>query len=295
MRASQPGDVAPSPLSILQEQGFVLMKEVVQPELIHELSATFADEFRATPVSQGPFYGDHSKRFHGLLALSPLMDQIVRCAPILKLVEAILGPACERFQLNLTQAIELLPGGMPQPPHRDQDMWPGPKGGFEYLVNVMWPLSPFRGDNGATIIWPGSHRRQEEIVMDPSAAICPPMAPGSALIFLGSTLHAGGANRSRYPRRGMVISYCLGWLKPYELPWLAYPPDVARSFSPELAALAGYKVHRPNLGTFDGRCPSFLLEDSERKRLGAIDALLPEQEALIGRYFAGELGPIAGV
>ena len=295
MRASQPGDVAPSPLSILQEQGFVLMKEVVQPELIHELSATFADEFRATPVSQGPFYGDHSKRFHGLLALSPLMDQIVRCAPILKLVEAILGPACERFQLNLTQAIELLPGGMPQPPHRDQDMWPGPKGGFEYLVNVMWPLSPFRGDNGATIIWPGSHRRQEEIVMAPSAAICPPMAPGSALIFLGSTLHAGGANRSRYPRRGMVISYCLGWLKPYELPWLAYPPDVARSFSPELAALAGYKVHRPNLGTFDGRCPSFLLEDSERKRLGAIDALLPEQEALIGRYFAGELGPIAGV
>jgi hypothetical protein len=92
-----------------------------------------------------------------------------------------------------------------------------------------------------------------------------------------------------------VISYSLGWLKPYELPWLAYPPEIARTFPPELADLAGYRVHRPNLGTHDGRCPSLLLGPDTSAPKGAIDALLPDQEALIEQYLAGDLGPIAGV
>jgi hypothetical protein len=34
----------------------------------------------------------------------------------------------------------------------------------------------------------------------------------------------------------MIVSYCLGWLKPYENQWLAYQPAIARAFDPELAA-----------------------------------------------------------
>ena len=72
-------------------------------------------------------------------------------------------------------------------------MWDGPKGELEYLVNVMWPLSEFTADNGATVIWPGSHRPDYSTrAGDPGVA--PAMAPGSALLFLGSTLHGGGAN-----------------------------------------------------------------------------------------------------
>src|SRR3546814_6535467 len=62
-------------------------------------------------------------------------------------------------------------------------------------------------------------------------------------------------------RRGLVVGYSLGWLKPYENQWLAYPPAVARHFSSELAALVGYRQHRPNLGNYEGRCPSVLLGD----------------------------------
>src|SRR3546814_14082022 len=67
------------------------------------------------------------------------------------------------------------------------------------------------------------------------------MPRGSAAIFLGSTLHAGGANISERARRGMIISYCQAWLKPWENQWLAYPPEIARTFSPELADLVGYR------------------------------------------------------
>ena len=105
------------------------------------------------------------------------------------------------------------------------------------------------------------------------------MKPGSALLFLGSTLHGAGANRTADVRRGLVVGYSLGWLKPYENQWLAYPPEVARHFSAELAALVGYRQHRPNLGNYEGQCPSILLGGMDLGRLAAIDALRPDQVA----------------
>ena len=92
---------------------------------------------------------------------------------------------------------------------------------------------------------------------------------------------------SRAPRRGVIVSYCLGWLKPFELQWLVYPPEVARHFSPELAALVGYAQHRPNLGNVEGQCPSVLLQDVVPAHLGAIDALRPDQQALAETYRTG--------
>src|SRR3546814_2413682 len=77
----------------------------------------------------------------------------------------------------------------------------------------------------------------------------------------------------------------LGWLKPYENLWLSYPPNIARKFSPELAALAGYAQHRPNLGNYEGQCPSILLDDNVPDHIGAIDALRPDQEAMLADYF----------
>ena len=40
------------------------------------------------------------------------------------------------------------------------------------------------------------------------------MPKGSALMFTGSTLHAGGANEADDPRRSVLIGYQLGWLRP---------------------------------------------------------------------------------
>ncbi|MBB6122825.1 phytanoyl-CoA dioxygenase family protein [Sphingobium subterraneum] len=275
----------------LLRDGYCIIKDIMPPENVAELAADFAPHFETTARSIGPFYGSGTKRFHRLLARSPRMAEFVLHPLVLDILDVVLGPNCDSIQLNLTQAIEILPGSEAQPPHRDQDMWTIKAPDVEYLVNVMWPFAPYTGDNGATILWPGSHRRQDEILIDPAEAIIAEMEPGAALLFLGSTLHCGGANISSASRRGMIISYALGWLKPYELPWLAYPPALARTFPPELAALAGYRAHRPNLGTFEGRCPSSLLGDEPNLQSGAIDTLRPEQEALIAAYRNGDIAP----
>jgi ectoine hydroxylase-related dioxygenase (phytanoyl-CoA dioxygenase family) len=113
------------------------------------------------------------------------------------------------------------------------------------------------------------------------------MNPGDALLYLGSVLHRGGHNSTQDIRRGLIVGYCQGWLKPYENQWLVYPPEVARNFSPELAALVGYRQDQPNLGNYEGQCPSILLGDDVPEYLGAVDSLRPDQLQLIADYRSG--------
>ena len=265
----------------LHTQGWCLLDEALPPATIADLAADLEHAFEHTLFCQGDFYGERTKRFGRLLSRSPHMTALVHHPVILELVEKILKPWCDTLQLNLTQAIEIHPGALPQLPHRDQDMWQGVKGEVEYLVNVMWPLTRFNEANGATLIYPRSHGMQALVDQPAEPAIAIECAPGSALLFLGSTLHGAGANRTMFPRRGIIVSYCLGWLKPYENQWLAYPPDIASRFPPEIAGLIGYRQHRPNLGNIEGLCPSILLRGGLPGQTGAIDALRPDQQELL--------------
>lgn len=270
----------------LAGQGYVVLRRAAAPALVGEIEADLSDRFEATPFCDGDFYGRRTKRFGRLLIRSPHIAGLVMDPLVHALVDSALGSGCDRVQLNLTQAIELHPGAPAQFPHRDEDMWQGAKGETEYLVNVMWPLTPFTYENGATLVWPGSHG---SAALAPDAAGEPIVAearPGDAIIFLGSTLHAAGANCSAGVRRGILVSYCLGWLKPYENQWLAYPPAIARDFPPALAALVGYAQHRPNLGNFEGQCPSILFDGYPDEPLAAIDALRPEQAAQLADFVA---------
>src|SRR3546814_3424692 len=104
--------------------------------------------FRSTPFCEGNFYGRRTKRFGSLLKRSPHVAPLVLDPLILAAVERILGPGCDRIQLNLAQAIEIHPGEVRQFPHRDHDMWRGADGRQEYLINILWPLTSFTADNG---------------------------------------------------------------------------------------------------------------------------------------------------
>ncbi|OYW87554.1 MAG: phytanoyl-CoA dioxygenase [Sphingobium sp. 32-64-5] len=272
----------------LLAQGYCVIPDLLTPS-VQALDADLAEDFASTPFCEGGFYGSRTKRFGRLLSRSPHAEALVLNPLIMALVARVLGPWCDTVQLNLTQAIALHPGALPQLPHRDQDMWRGAPGEVEYLVNVMWPFTPYTADNGATLVWPDSHGARALDLGEPVEETLPiEMAPGSALVFLGSTLHGAGANRTSEVRRGLVVGYSLGWLKPYENQWLAYPPQVARGFAPELAALVGYRQHRPNLGNYEGQCPSVLLDGRASGPLAAIDALRPDQAELVEAYVAGQ-------
>jgi ectoine hydroxylase-related dioxygenase (phytanoyl-CoA dioxygenase family) len=270
----------------LIREGYCVVPDLLPAETLASLDSDLAEPFAETPFGEGSFYGETTKRFGRLLVRSKHAEKLVRHPLVLEIVERLLGAWCDTLQLNVAQAIAVHPGAPQQLPHRDQDMWRVVPGETEYLVNVIWPLTPFRRANGATLIWPRSHGRMAADYDEDAAAVAAEMEPGSALLFLGSTLHGAGSNRSAEVRRGIVIGYALGWLKPYENQWLAYPPEVARTFSPELAALVGYRQHRPNLGNFEGQCPSILLRGDLNKPVGAVDALRPDQVEVVEAFAA---------
>ncbi|HEX8443472.1 MAG TPA: phytanoyl-CoA dioxygenase family protein [Allosphingosinicella sp.] len=264
--------------------GFCVIPHLLPVEAVAALDADLAEDFVETPFCEGRFYGERTKRFGRVLARSPRAAALVQHELVLGVVDRVLSPWCETFQLNLTQAVAIHPGALPQMPHRDQDMWRGAIGEVEYLVNVMWPFTPYTRENGATRVWPESHGHHALQPVPEASEQVPEYGPGSALVMLGSTLHAAGENCSGETRRGMIVGYSLGWLKSYENQFLAYPPDIARSFSPELAALVGYRQHRPNLGNFEGCCPSVLLGGKRHQRLGAVDALRPDQKQAVDAH-----------
>ena len=56
------------------------------------------------------------------------------------------------------------------------------------------------------------------------------MKAGSALFYLGTAIHGGGANETTdQHRRGMFIGYVVGWLRTEENTFLTVPIEKAHS------------------------------------------------------------------
>lgn len=274
----------------LREDGYLILENAVGAWTIERARDDLAACFERAPFCDGLFYGHTTKRFGRLLTRLRDPDAFVLNPAIMALIQTMLGDAS--VQLNLSQAIEIHPGAPVQTPHRDHDMWRCAKAPpTTYMVNVMWALDAFTAENGATRIWPRSNHGDWDQMLPDEADACSATAPaGSAIVFLGETLHSGGANRSSLPRRGMIFSYCRDWLLPDENPWLAYPPSIARSFSPALADLVGYRQRFAGLNNFEGRSPAELLRGELPEFVQFADDMSPEQQTLIEQYHASMSG-----
>jgi ectoine hydroxylase-related dioxygenase (phytanoyl-CoA dioxygenase family) len=259
----------------LQRRGHVILDDCIPSTAVDEICRELEPWFAQTPRCMGDFYGWQTTRLASILYKSPAAHALLLQPEILRIMDRVLGLHCDWYQLNLSQAIRLHPGEREQIPHRDDDMWPIDKYGVEYMVNVMWALSDFTVENGATRLWPVG--AEHEIERSTSTSQAAQMRRGSALVYLGSALHCGGSNGTNLPRTGLIFSYSLGWLKPYENPFLAYPPAVARTFAKPVRDLLGYRIHRPNLGQYEGQDPSVIF-DSDSRTLPTVDAL-PESIA----------------
>jgi ectoine hydroxylase-related dioxygenase (phytanoyl-CoA dioxygenase family) len=202
------------------------------------------------------FFGAQTRHLTGVAAKSKIFATEIMVHPTyLAVADAVLGGSCASYQLNLAQVMDRGPESNRQILHRDEDVWihmPRPHPELQFASVIA--LVDFTEENGATVVVPGSHRwARERQALDPELVVAE-MPAGSAVLYLGSTLHAGGANSSAQWRRGMHLSYVLGWLRTEENHYLATPLDVARSLPRQSQEVLGYSAHDAieNLGGYLG-------------------------------------------
>jgi ectoine hydroxylase-related dioxygenase (phytanoyl-CoA dioxygenase family) len=201
------------------------------------------------------FHGPYTKQVAGACAISPTFATEVMChALLLALCDRILLPSCARYQLNLGHLLQRGPGADEQLLHRDELVWSDvPRPAPELQLATVIALVDFTRENGGTRIVPGSHRwpdrdlspaeqfaRARPTVEEIAFAEMP---AGSAVVYTGGTIHAGGSNTTKIPRRGAHLSYCLGWLRTEENNYLAIPPVIAAKLPRQAQELLGYAVH----------------------------------------------------
>ena len=240
-------------LSTLLEDGAVILENLIGPgviQAIQEELAPFREDSdpgmkHLNPVLDA-FFGKETRHVTGLPGKSFTFASEVMIHPrLMALCDEILLPSCARYQLNLGHLIDRGPGGQQQFFHRDELVWvnvPRPHGQLQ--VATMIALEDFESEVGATRIVPGSHRWPLDRVAEDSEVAVAEMSAGSAVVYLGSTIHAGGANTTadRW-RPGLHASWVCGWLRTEENNYLACPPDVASQLPRKAQEVLGYAVH----------------------------------------------------
>lgn len=260
MSASLPHAPVDQPAEItkkLTESGAVIVDELLDPDLL----ARFNDELDPLMEQLSPqreflnpmvafFFGNKTRHLTAVAAHSKVFSHEILPHPAYQAVgdEILLG-SCASYILNIAHVMDRGPGSEQQLLHRDEDVWPHlPRPHGEVQLASIIALTDFDAKNGATRIVPGSHQWDRERQATEDEIAIAEMKAGSAVVYLGSTIHAGGANTTGEStpargRRGMHVSFCAGWLRTEENQYLSVPIDAIRGMPPRSQALLGYAAH----------------------------------------------------
>jgi ectoine hydroxylase-related dioxygenase (phytanoyl-CoA dioxygenase family) len=242
----------------IDEQGFTVIEDAVEPEVVEELAGTLdrlERELSATPAGNS-FEGRHTVRVYNLLVHGDVFAGVPTHPAVLPVVEAVLDPGC---LLSSLSSIAIDPGESAQPIHADDQLIPLPKPHPPVVCNTMWALTDFTEANGATRLVPGSHLRDSPDYGHPYDSVPAVMGKGSVLVWHGSLWHGGGANTATSRRVGIACNYCAGYIRQQENQQLGIPRAVAERFDDRLARLCGYGIYSGLIGHIDKHDPLALL------------------------------------
>ena len=253
---------------LLDRDGAVIVEDILKSDQLASLNSEL-DQFvsKVDPGLRNPttedmidFYGLSTIRIDGLPAKSKTFLEIMLLPQLCETADYFLLPNCDDYIFNTGQLIQIGPGESSQELHRDESAWaevPSLKPQLE--IEAMFALTDFTSANGATQVVPGSHKWRKNRKAKPAEIARAEMKAGSALFYLGSAIHGGGANQTTdEQRRGMFLGYVVGWLRTEENTFLTVPIEKARSMPVRIQELLGYKAHRA-IGVVDVGSPMALL------------------------------------
>jgi len=215
------------------KDGACIVDHVLEPKFCDVLSNDFLGDLDKIEWGldelgyRNDFYGDQTKRLHGLFSRSSSMVDVLQNPVFLAVVKSILlaDEKSRDIRLSNTELMVLNKGQKNQMFHSDAGSWyraqkkergDAVNGEGEILVSANCALTDFSCDNGATRVVPGSHLWEEGRVPKESEICLATMDKGSALLYSGNVLHSGGENTTENIRTGLYLGYVVSWLRPIE-------------------------------------------------------------------------------
>jgi len=272
----RPDVTTASLVDALDRDGVAMVNGAVAAPLLANLNAEF-DHLIAGAQPGTPnhipmlidFMGHKTVRIDGLPGKSKAFVELIEHPIALGMADHYLLPSCLHYLLGTAQLIEIQSDETVQHLHRDDEAWlhppmpvdraaaPAPDAP-QLEVIVLYALCDFTAENGATRVVPGSHLWPAKRKPQEHEVVAAEMPAGSAIYYLGRTLHGGGPNTTAAGRRGLFLGFQLGWLRTKENFFLSTPTEAVRHMPKRVQQLLGYETHG-GIGVVDVGCPSVLL------------------------------------
>jgi ectoine hydroxylase-related dioxygenase (phytanoyl-CoA dioxygenase family) len=266
-------DTCTGHLADLHEQGYTVIPDFLDAGLLARVREGLAPHLN-THAGRNNFEGYKTERVYTLVGRGRVFEDIVEDARVLALLDVLLQPG---YLLTASQAICIHPGETAQPIHFDDTFYPVPRPRPSISFSTIVAVDAFTAENGCTEVIPGSHRwsdaqiagaydgRDHDAAMPPALErqLVPLVMPaGACVVFHGTLLHRGGANRSRAPRLAFSNQYCEPWARTQENFFLGVPPALVRRMSPRLQVLLGYEIMPPFMGHVTASHPQKVLGEA---------------------------------
>lgn len=278
-------------ISALERDGGVIVEGFLSDDLLIGLRSDLLPLLDQQSAGRDSFSGHQTRRLSRLFARTRHIADVAIHPLYLPVAEHFIGKPRELWlgdmrrsivadvRIGVTQAIQIAPGETAQPLHRDDTafLWRHPTNGREGRVQIICALSDFTADNGGTLVIPGSHLWDDDRKPERAEAVSTEMPAGSALIFLGSTYHAGGANVTENELRTAVsIALDAANVRQEENQYLSLTREQVAVYSEQIQRLLGWSAGRNHMGwvELDGQMtdPIHLLQEEPTGMLVGVGA-----------------------
>ena len=108
----------------LDANGCAIVERRAGDDCMRRLHAELQPYLDEAPFGRTEFAGRTSRRRNGLVAKSAACREVAIDPLVLAVCDGVLGLYCVNYRLHVTVLIELMPGEVRQPLHRDGEIYP---------------------------------------------------------------------------------------------------------------------------------------------------------------------------
>ena len=237
----------------IEGQGYTLVPDTLSEDQIRDATRAMLEVYEhEREVAEGvETQTEHALAVHHLFAKHRYFEEFYLNDKVNAVIRLVLG---DDMVLTETHARSVLPSSGREARHGFQvhvdreafSVLPfeGSSHHYPMAINLAWFLVDFTEDNGATVLWPGTHKLNQ--VPDPDAdysdrlrtrAIGP---AGTCVVWDAALWHAAtGRNTSDHLRHSALGFYHRRWIRGTINVEHVIPPEVLARMSPEMHRLIG--------------------------------------------------------